>query len=299
MSLYNNVASSLSQASGLTSGLQGIIAGTANTITEQLGGGKLAKAMVQGAQGVANSRVAGLVNRYVPHNLQKVVGVGTRAGRDLLRGDWQGAALDVWKSGILGDFFPHDAGIMAQAAYWGVQTPLFGGLSAMDAKKIFDEFMGETLARKNLWLLEVTSTLQGGGLNQSDRWNMFATDIEYSPFIVEGDNAKIGGANVATVNGCGPVEMSITTLDDANGSIKRWFAAHHAAATAQDGTVGEPGKYAVQIKVVHNVLQPDSAAYEDIGLFRPMNLDITLSRQENAMEELQMTFGQLDTFMSA
>lgn len=308
MSLYNNVAANLknltksgssSVPTSIGSAISKGIGGVAGAATEALGGGSLAKQVVQGAQGVANNYASGLVNKYLPASTQKIVNVGMTAGASLASGDLQGAGMKVISSGLLGQLFPGAKGVLTQAAYWGTPTPLFGGISPTDAKRIYDEMRGEQLAKRNLWLLEVSSNLSGGAYNIPARFNMFATGLEYSPFVCEGDSVKVGGSSVGLVEGSGAVEMQITTYDDANGSLKRWFALHHAAATARDGTVGEPGKYAIRIRVVHSFIEETSGAYEDIGFFRPENLSVSLSRREDDVSELQMTFVQLDTFMRA
>lgn len=306
MSLYNNVAANLKDLStgssggvptSISSAISSGLGKAANGAIEAFGGGSLAKQVVQGAQGVGNSYASGLVNKYLPASSQKIVNVGMSAGVSLASGDVQGAASKVISSGLLGQLFPGARGILAQAAYWGTETPLFGGLSPTDAKKIYDEMRSERLAKQNLWLLEVTSNLSGGVYNIPSRFNLLATGVEYSPFMTEGDVVKVGSSNVGLVESSGPVELQITTLDDQNGSLKRWFALHHAAATARDGTVGEPGKYAITIRIVHSFVEENDSAYEDIGIFRPENLSVSLSRSDDAMAELQMTFVQLDTFM--
>lgn len=307
MSLYNNVAknikgigkgeSSCGFPTSIGSALNSATKSAAGAAIEAFGGGDLAKQVVQGAQGLANSYGSGLINKYLPASTQKIINVGMGAGSSLLSGDLQGAASKVISSGILGQLFPAANGILTQAAYWGTETPLFGGLSPMEAKQIYDEIRSEKLAKQNLWLLEVSSNLAGGKFNIPARFNMFATQVEYSPFMTEGDAVKIGSSNVGLVESSAPVELQITTLDDQDGSLKRWFALHHAAATAKDGTVGEPGKYAVKIRVVHSFVEETEGAYEDIGLFRPENLSVSLSRRDDNVVELQMTFVQLDTFM--
>ena len=63
--------------------------------------------------------------------------------------------------------------------------------------------------------------------------------------------------------------------------------------------MGTPAQYAIKIRVVHSFVTTGSnrGGYEDIGLFRPSSLDVSLSRREDGLQEMQMTFSQLDTFM--
>lgn len=303
MSLYNNVAESLSGGSlfgSIRSGMNAALGGVADAATQAMGGGKLAQTVTRMGQSAAVNAGMNVVNKHIPMHAQRALNVGAGAVGDLMRGDWDSAGLRVLNSGLLNEYLPgFGGGVAAQAAYWGGETPLLGGISPAEAKRIYDEVRGERLSKKNLWLLEVTSRLGGGGMNMPDRFNLFSTEVEYSPFIIAGDKHRVGGAVIDGVQGSEPVELRLTTLDDDTGSLKRWFAAHHGAAAARDGTLGKPDSYAITIKVVHSFITAGSnrGGYEDIGLFRPVNLDVSLSRREDGLQELLMTFSQLDTFM--
>lgn len=299
MSLYNNIADTLSSRglidsvrSGLTTGIGGVTDAAAGF----LGGGKLAQAVTGMGKSMGVNAGMNLVNKYVPIQAQRAANVGAGALGDLLNGDWNAAGMRLLDSGLLNDLLPGMSGVAAQTMFWGSPTPLFGGISPTEARQIYDQMRGERLAKRNLWLIEVSSRLAG---DMSQRFNLFATEVEYSPFIVTGDKRRIGGAVIDVVQGAEPVELRITTLDDQHGSLKRWFAAHHSAAAARDGTVGVPDSFAITFKVVHAFITRGSnrGGYEDIGLFRPANLDLSLSRREDGLSEIHMTFSQLDTFM--
>ncbi len=242
MSLYNNVAESLSSQGLLGSIRSGLNAGM------------------------------GLVNKYIPIQAQRAINVGAGAVGDLMNGDWNSAGLRLLDSGLLNELLPgFGGGVASQVAYWGAATPLLGGISPREAKRIYDQVRGERLAKKNLWLLEVTSALNNGGMNMPDRFNLFATEVEYSPFIIAGDKRRVGGAVADAVQGAEPIELRMTTLDDQAGSLKMWFEHHAAAVAARDGTVGVPANYAIRIKLVHSFITPESnrGGYQSIGLFRP------------------------------
>ncbi|MBL8473826.1 MAG: hypothetical protein JNM98_18695 [Rhodocyclaceae bacterium] len=266
-----------------------------------LGGGKLARTVASMGQSAAVNAAMGAVNKFVPVQAQRAVNVGAGAVGDLMRGDLDGAGLRLLGSGLLNQYLPgFGGGVASQIAFWETPTPLFGGISPNEAKRIYDDMRGQTLAKKNLWLLEVTSRLQGGGLNMPDIFNLFATELEYAPLTLSGDKHHVGGAVIDAVRTSEPVELRLTTLDDTAGSLKKWFSAHCAAVVAADGTVSEPDAYAVKISVLHAFITSESnqGGHEDIGLFRPANLDVSLSRREDGLQELQMTFMQLDTFMA-
>ncbi len=190
---------------------------------------------------------------------------------------------------------------VSRSAFSNAKLPCFGGISADNARELVNRLQRENYAKKNLWLLEITSALAGGAIDMPERFNLFATDLEYSACILQGEPVQVGGAQVSTVTGSDPVELRITTYDDSAGSLKKWFAAHHALASAQDGTISEPAKYAIRIAVVHAYIDRSNAgnAFAVDGLFRPGSLDLSLSRREDALEEISMTFNQLDTFMGA
>lgn len=237
----------------------------------------------------------GAINSNFSDKAQNRFDVGGRVLGDLYSGDWSGAGLELLKSGLLTEFMGKDA---AQALFMAMPTPYFGGISPMEAKNLVDDVLRTPRARKNLFLLNVK------GLDEADgsgtQFNIFATEVEYSPFILTGDKRKVGGAVIDAVQGNEPTEMRITTLDDEQGTLKRWFARRHAMVVAKDGTVGVPASYAISIKVTHAFITEGTAGngYADKGLFRPVNMDVSLSRREDGLQELQMSFTQLDTFMS-
>jgi hypothetical protein len=266
--------------------------GLYDNIAENLG--RLATTGKSAAENVA----MGLVNKYAPIQVQRAVNVGMDAVGDLMRGGLESAGMRLLDCGLLPGIGWMTAQIASQIQYWNTPTPLFGGITPTDAKRIYEEMREHDLAKKNLWLIDVSSKLNSGAYNMPDRFNMFATEVEYEPFIVAGDKHKVGGAVVDAVQGKEPVELRLTTLDDKDGNLKQWFALHHKAAAAPDGTVGVPGSYAIKIKVAHAVIVMEHKAWEFAGLFRPVNIATSLSRREDGLEEIQMTFSELDTFMA-
>jgi hypothetical protein len=127
---------------------------------------------------------------------------------------------------------------------------------------------------------------------------MFAIDLEYTPLTISGEKRKIGAAHVDCVNSSDPIELRMTTMDDTSGFIKSWFKEHCMAAAWPDGVVGLPYEYAVKIKIVHGFITQGSnpGGYEDVGLFRCASMDVSLSRREDGLQELPLTFVQMDTF---
>lgn len=283
MSLFDNIAS---QVSG----------GIGGEVSARLGGGVLARTAGGIAGAIGQNTVLGAVNKVIPTQARNAVNTGIDAARSVLDGDYEGAAMRVFDSGLLNDIFPGASGIAAQARYWGTPTPLFGGITPTEAKRIYNSMRGLKLAKKNLFLIEVVSRVE----NAMNKFNLFVTDVEYAPLTITGEKHKIGSATVDSVRAGEPIELRFTTMDDEYGTIKRWFAEHCSAVVNADGTVGVPDQFAIRFKIVHGFITPDSntGGYEDIGLFRPANMEVSLSRRECAMQELQMTFSQLDTFVA-
>jgi hypothetical protein len=298
VSLFNEVAQSLanrSLANSVGAGINGALSGVKEGVAQAFGGGAFGQAAANLGVGIASSAAQGLINKYSPTN-QQAFNAATGAISDILSGDFNSAGLRVFDSGLLDKFLPNASGIAAQARYWGKPTPCFGGISPAQAKTIYDELANTKLSRKNLWLIEVSSALMG---DISHRFNLLATDLEFSLNTISGEKKKIGAGHADIVNSADPVELRITTYDDEAGFLKQWFAAHCAAAAAPDGTVGVPNDYYIKIAIVHAYVTRSGGGYEDIGLFRAANLDHSLSRRDDNMQELQMTFSQLDTFMRA
>lgn len=174
---------------------------------------------------------------------------------------------------------------------------IHGGLKPSDAAKIYQDAMLTDRARKNLFFLTVESELLG---DMSETFNLFATDVERGPSEVSGTKARVGSAQVDLLTQSEPVVLRITTLDDVNGTLKQWFEAQTAAVARPDGSFGVPGGsngYAVTITIQH-AFAADMGGFTGKVLCRPQSYEVGLSRREDALEELQMTFMQLDTFIS-
>lgn len=299
MSLYDSISNALSSKSlsnSIRDGVSSSLGGLGDSVNNALGGSTFGKAISNMGTSMAQNAATGLANKYIPAGAQRMLRTGTGALGDIMNGDFNSAGLRLLDSGMLSEFLPGIAGVAAQARYFGTPTPLFGGISPAEAQKIYQEMRSVTHCRKNLFLLEVSSALLG---DISSRFNLFAIDLDYSPLTISGEKRKIGAAHVDSVNSSDPVELKITTMDDTDGFIKTWFREHCAATAAHDGTVGLPIDYAIDIKIVHGFITQDSnfGGYEDIGKYRCANLDVSMSRREDGLQELTLSMVQMDTFM--
>jgi len=287
MGLFNSISAGIgSQANGF-----------AGQVSSALGGGRAASALAKAGANMGASAAMGLVNNIVPAGVQKALNTGASMLGDIQAGNFDGAAMRLLDGGYLDKLIPGASGAASQLAYWGTPTPLMGGVTPKEAQQIHDALRGQGLAKKNLWMLEVSSQLMGK--DASKAFNILATEVDFAPMTISGDKKKIGSASADCVQSSEPVELRVTTMDTKDGFIKRWFQRHYDAVVSEDGTVGHPYSYAIKIKIVHAFITDASnrGGYDVMGLYRPANLEISLSRREDALHEVQMTFTQLDTFM--
>lgn len=204
--------------------------------------------------------------------------------------------------------------------------PLLGGYTKSALKKRHQQvFSAGELARKKLFYLRVTerqpenTTAVGGeetvngapllgkvGVTAMPTYfTFYAVDVSYAPYTNSGEKRRVGALSVDVVQSGDPVEMRITTYDNKQGSLKKWFRrmADAAVLTGSDsGLVGLPIDYTFEVEVIQAyadaaLVEEGKKAYSDKFLMRVGQIDIDLSRREDSMQELQMTFIQSDQFM--
>lgn len=163
-------------------------------------------------------------------------------------------------------------------------------------KARYREFIALSRARKNHFIIQIESNLTG---NFSKKMNLFVTDIDLNPMNISGEKRRVGGTFVDAPTGAEATEIRITTMDDKEGTIKKWFERHCAAVVASDGAFGVPADYGVRITVLHAVVdgEDSTSAFKNSGLYRAATYELQLSRREQAMQEVNLTFTQLDSFM--
>lgn len=293
MSLYNELAKSMGSG-GLLSALSGMIgqgqSALSSSIGNALGGGSFGQAVGGYAGNAFGTAANNLVNRHISPEMANRFDAGFGLVGDISRGDWNSAGMRLL------DVFPGISGIQAQGQYRGCATPVVGGISISQAQQIIEESRASRRAQKNLFLVEVSSQLMG---DFSHTFNMFCTGLDFAPITLSGQRHTIGSASADSLTQSEAVELNITTYDDEQGTIRRWMQKHAEAAAPSDGTVGVPGRYAIRFKMVHAFITRESnkGGYEEIGLFRPQNLAVSMNRSGDEAEERQLTFTQLDTFM--
>jgi hypothetical protein len=298
VSLFNKASAAFTKSgglAGLTSGLNSALGKAGAGLASALGGGSLGGAVAGIGETMARNAVQGAINDTIPAAVRNALGAADGALSDLAHGDWNAAGLHLLDAGlldgVLGSAF---GGARSSSRFMGSKTPLLGGITPKEAIAIYQRMRAETLAKKNLFMVEVANA---AGVVEG-KFNLFATEVEYAPHTVSGEKRRVGAATVDAVTGGEPTDIRIVTLDDAAGTLKNWFARQSAMVENDDGTVGLPAQYAVRIRVMHGVVSASQkGGYEDKGLFRPASIEFPLSRREDGMQELQMSFTQLDTFM--
>jgi hypothetical protein len=223
-----------------------------------------------------------------------------------LRGDYAGAALDAFRQTELGAKIQGalTGSFASDVLFNSMANPLLGGITPLEASQIYADVMATKYAKKNLFFLEILDYFpQQGGTQQkaSGLFNLFATGLSFSAQTVTGEAVNLGAAQMDQIHGSERTEMRITTYDDAYGSMKRWFEYRAGLVAHQDGTFGVPADYIVCVRVLHAAINDEVmqkfGGFEQKFIMRPGQIETELSRTEDGLQEVQMTFTQFDTFM--
>jgi outer membrane lipoprotein SlyB len=237
------------------------------------------------SMGAIGGAVGGaLVGKFVPKKLQGSV---NRA----LRGDIGGAIADGIGNAVTG-FAAKKLG----------KLQLLGGISLGEAERIASEALSTNYAKKNLWYLQLGEWEKEDGYEDiSHAFNMFATDVSYAPRSITSEGKPIGMAVMDSISGAERAELRVTTYDDARGTIRGWFESKLSKVAHDDGTVGLPSEWLIKIHVFQSATDEIGGAlfgqFKDSYLMRPTSIEYELSRTEDGLQTIQMTFSQFDTFM--
>lgn len=223
-----------------------------------------------------------------------------------LRGDFIGAGLSAFEETGIGKKINGvlTSGLATDLLYEATALPLLGGITPFEARQILQEIQSTNYARKNLFFLEILDYFpaDGGASGQSSGlFNLFATSVSFGPCTAAGEAVNIGSAQMDTVHSSERTEMRITTLDDAYGSVQRWFETRFSELARSDGSFGVPADFLVQIRLLQaavndNVMQR-FGGLERKWVMRPGSLEIELDRADQQLQQVQLSFVQFDTFM--
>lgn len=194
------------------------------------------------------------------------------------------------KNLFLLEFSDEASSLAASAATSGMNS--IAGMTGMAASAL-DYGLGYLLGNQAM----LTSSATGTGLTSV--FNLLAADVSYSAIGIEGEKVKLGSSVADRITGASATEVRVTTFDDENGSIKRWFKAKASQAAHGDGTVGVMSDYLIRMRILHSFVDDEAnqSGFEETLLLRPNTIEHELSRREQAVSEFTMTFTQIDTFM--
>jgi hypothetical protein len=172
---------------------------------------------------------------------------------------------------------------------------LIGGISLSEAKKLYKQQSGMSLAKANLWCLNINNLRTG----IAPEMNMFAKSVSTSPLSFAGEVVDIGSASFSKPGAMAPVEMRVTTFDDLGGSIKGWAKNLKKLMAPGDGTFGLPITYLLRVTLIHGFINmsADNAggAYIDNYIMQLMSAEYTNNRSEDGLQEIELNFREFDT----
>lgn len=182
------------------------------------------------------------------------------------------------------------------------EQPLLGGMTLAQAREVYEQMRDAQLARKNLFFIRVIDynpppVAYATGSYFTSLFNLFAVDVSYAPSTLQGEKVQLGSATMDRLTGAEATEMTITTMDDSRGSLKRWFEAKAEQAAHRDGTFGLPSEYWLDIECYHATPQAREDAYKVNMRMRAQSIQHELSRRDQAMGEIVMAFTQSDSFI--
>lgn len=186
-------------------------------------------------------------------------------------------------------------------------NPLMGHMTPRQVMEVQQRIREMGPARRNLFYIQVTDgniprTAGQSATTATDVLRLLATDVSYNGRSIASEKLPIGAALMDRPTGIEPVEVSITTMDDEVGSLKRWFHGKLEQIAHTDGTFGVPSEYQVDIEIVHGIASPDidqkfvARAYTAVYTVRAATIQHELTRRDQGPEEIQMTFSQTDSW---
>ncbi|WP_321946577.1 hypothetical protein [Paraburkholderia sp. J10-1] len=291
MSIFDDVVGKVSSGmSSIASSASGMVNDRASALQEQISDFTLSSA------GTALAERA--IGQYAP----SMSGAFSRA----MAGDFAGAGLDALKQTEIGAKFNRllSGDFLTSLLFGRMRNPLLGGITPTEARRILDEVQATPYARRNLFYIEVQNCYGMAAAWPrigADRFNLFVTGVSLTPRVISGEGRQIGSGSFDALHGTERLELRITTLDDAHGTVKRWFQGLLDQVARKDGTFGVPADYLVKIRILHAAINDETmklfGGYQNKFVVRPTQMDTELSRAENALQELQLSFSQFDTFM--
>lgn len=227
--------------------------------------------------------------------------------------DWNRLAQAALNGGAFTSRLPWLSGVAASGRFESTESRAMGGVTPVQAKRIVQESLETNFGRKNLFMFDISGVT---GLDSewdfdrsnsvgAHRLNMFVVDASYGVNSITAEAHKVGGSTLDQPTGTEPMELRLTTMDDETGYVKRWFEDLRSKVANRDGTFGVPAQYLVRFRLLHAFVTDESAAkwlrsgvdttWSMKAWFRPVSMELDLSRRDQSLEEVTMTFHQYDT----
>lgn len=211
--------------------------------------------------------------------------------------------------------------------YQVVPNPLLGGYSRKETQKMAQLAMSKAYAKNNLFLVrlidpnfptrskELKSFPSDFEADAQSKFDLLAMSVSYNPVAITGDAVKLGMLQGDSIQQSERVEIRMTFLDFSNGTIKRYLIAKKNRMVNKDGTANTPSSYLILLTIHHldQTIGTTKIGKKTIGFFdeekllkgsqeqsylvRVSSLDIDLNKREDSLQELQVTFTQIDQFM--
>lgn len=321
MSLFDEIASELHRASesinseaGKAAGeVQGRVPEVTGKASGLLGVGNEQQDRIKGLFGKATSKLAPQVDAALKNLKSRFAQELARVDRNVGKAN---RARDIVGDVVLGNQHslvdrlldeiderlkttPVEKGSILE----GRRTSLVGGITFKEARKMFQLHSAQDLAKANLFIVEL-SGFKGQKVN--DVINLLALSVDYGPVTLTADAIKTGAAYFAGPVSAERTEIRITTLDNSFGDIKKLFEKWAGLVANTDGTYGLPADYLVRARITHAFCGEDAIngkgesaknnAHRNDFLVMPGSIEYSLNRREDALQEIQFSMIQFDSF---
>lgn len=215
--------------------------------------------------------------------------------------------------------------------YQVVPNPLLGGYSRKETQKLAQLAFKTAYAKNNLFLVrfgdkhypmrkpkgEIRDFSTGLPDEVRVSWDLLAMGVSFNPIAITGDAVKLGLLQGDSIQQSERVEIRMTFFDNAHGTIKRYLSEKKKQMVNRDGTGNPPSSYVLEILIIHldQTVGRTMIGGKPIGVFdldeltdgsyiqhryqvRVSTLDIDLNKREDSLQELQVTFTEVDPFMT-
>lgn len=284
MSIYKPISNTSRRALSIGgSVLNGVARGLGAKISSRFGdnlAGKLAQTAIQTGTNLA----VGEITRRVANPAMKLAQSLDNRLKNIARKGLKTFGLNAFDNESIAHNAMHNA----------------GNLSIWQVWENYKHTNPNNLSRKNFYVLEVNDRSNGAptsGGHKHSQFNLLCTGLSFNSFDIQGEAVQVGAIELDKPSANAKTVMTVTVFDDQFGTIKRWAERKAQMIAASDGTFMPPAYYVFEVRVVFGTNIADSAYYEQIYLMRVQTMPHELSRNEQGLEELQLTFTQTDTFM--